>query len=551
LGNDDYQFYYQINRGTLQDGSSYCDFPAFRSWLKKRYNNNLEKLRQSWKNPAVTFATAKPLPDKKNTINVFYNASESVIKRDYVAFLNESMGQFANKMCLTTQQAAGKQVIAGMWWGRGANCGVYPQFAQTKVVLPNDNIQFMGAQAGYWGVRENGNECIIPAVFDSTRIHKKVTMLEIDFRTWVGRRLSIPHDFQVVRFWNLYDLKGAMLRDFGKMFSVGGGIWWFDMSSVFFHDPHIMKLIKEIKKAAVTLNSNPGKSFTPAEIVFIADEQNYYRTTEQTNVWNGPNYHTIRINQRAVTRAGIKFDFYYFNDILNKNMVDYKVYVFMNTFYLSPRKRRFIEEKLKKNNKLIIWLYAPGYLTDNGQSIQAMEKLTGFKFDKKISQLEDAFFCEHHKNPLLTGIQGNKTGIGVLMKGPAYAVKDNTAESLAYYRNSHKTAVALKKMNGWKSLFIGPPSGLTPKLLKNICKYAGIHVYNETPGDLFMYHRDDLICIHGVEGNLNQIRLPFNAQIKDLMTDKILKENAKNLDIRLLPGETRLFLIKKTNKLSP
>jgi hypothetical protein len=545
LGNDDYQFYYQIDRNTLQDGAYICDYPVFRKWLKKRYSNDLNKLRKSWNNQSVNFANAKPPVELKRVSSSFHKPGKIAQKRDYVAFLNESLGEFANRMCNTAKKASGKKVIAGMWWGRGASCGVQPHFAQTKVVFPESSLQFMGAQSGYWGVRENGHENFFTCVFDSTRIHNKIAMLELDFRTWVGSCKTLDHDFRVVRYWNMYDLKGAMLRDFGKMFSVGGGVWWFDMSSIFFYDPQIMQLVKDIKTAADKLDSSPEKTFTPAEIVFVTDEQNYYSTTEQTDVWNGPNYHAVRLNQCALTRAGIKFDFYYFDDIINRNMTGYKVYVFMNAFYLSKEKRRFIEQKLKKNGKLIVWLYAPGYLTANGTSLKSMEALTGFKFDRKMKQIEHAYFSKQKKHDLLNGISNDRVGIGVLMKGPGFAVKDADAKSLAYYTPSKLSAVAFKNMGSWKSLFIGPASGLTPGLLKNICQYAGVYVYNKTAGDMFMYHRDDFICMHGVEGNLNKIKLPFKADIKDLMSGKSVKINTDSFQVKLAPGETRLFMVYK------
>jgi hypothetical protein len=540
-GNEDGQFYYQGRGSALQDGHAPAAERMFRKWLKERYVTNSE-LRKAWNQKDVDFSNAKPPACDKRYKSTFLNPATQQREIDFVKFLNESMGDFVNRMCDTVKKAAGKPIITTMWWGRGASLLVYPHFCQSEKIFPSASLDLMGAQPGYRGERENGCSSFYSWVYDSARIHQKIAMLEADYRTWLSPYKSLLHDFHVVRYWNYYDLKGALLREFGKQMSIGGGMWWYDMSAGWFKDNQIMQLNKRIADIAKELFSSKIK-ITPAEIVLVADEQNYYTSTEQIGIWNGPNYHSIRLSQRAFLRAGLKYDFYYFKDIVDKKMDNYKVYIFLNAYYLSDKKRAFIEKYLKRNGKTLIWTYAPGYLTGKGFSVENMSRLTGIKLTEsgkggKLSQFVTG------SSSLLKGIAKHTMGPGFDIYGVRFSVNDSKATPLARYTADRSISAAVKRMRGWNSIYIGSPSGFTPAFLQNIAQFAGIHVYN-TPGDMFCYHRDDLICLHGVEGNENILQLPFKAKLIDMFDNSTLLNDGNLLKIKLQPGETRIIKVMK------
>ena len=542
-GNEDGQFYYNSVGRTLQNGRSPAAVAAFRKYLKEQYGT-VQALRKAWNRKDVTFTNAAVPVKAKRIKTTFLNPAKQQDFIDFIRFLNVSMAGFANQLCRTAKNAAGKPVLSVMWWGRGAAQLVYPHFGQTDKIFPADDLNVMGSQAGYYGERENGCTCFMPWVYDSARIHRKITMLEADFRTWKSPYKSMQHDYHVARYWNLYDLKGAALRDFGKQIAVGGGLWWYDMSAGWFNDPEIMKLIGKMSDVAAELYSKPVK-VSPAEIALVVDEQNFFRTTEQLDVWNGPNYHALRLGQRAFLRSGLKYDFIYFSDIIAGNRDNYKVYIFMNLWMITPEQRKFIDNRLKKQGKTLIWLYAPGYLTPKGLSVENMKKITGIGLELKGRNVGKAHFLSG-KHALLNGLNGKLVGLGMNLYGPRFAVKDAGARSLAAYQDG-STAIAVKAMSGWNSIYVGITSGFSPSFLQNIARFSGVHVYN-TPGDMFVYHRDDLICLHGVEGNVNKLSFPQKVDIIDLMTNRTLLQSGRKLEVGLKPGESRLLKINIKDK---
>ena len=263
---------------------------------------------------------------------------------------------------------------------------------------------------------------------------------------------------------------------------------------------------------------------------------------KESGVWNGPNYMTIRANQRALLRSGIKYDFYYWDDIVKKNMTGYKVYIMSNLFKISPEGRAFIDNKLKKDGKIIVWLYASGYLTSDGFSDRSLSELTGITVQQKDNAGKTAKFADAKGNPLLAGISSGNVGIGFDMPYERFIVNDSAATALAFYTCDKQVAAAVRKYPDWTSIFIGVPSGLTPQFVQNIARAGNAHIYN-TAGDMFMHHRDDLICLHGVEGLENIIRLPYNADVTDIYSGEILLKNNNQLKLKLAPGETRLLHI--------
>ena len=283
--------------------------------------------------------------------------------------------------------------------------------------------------------------------------------------------------------------------------------------------------------------SEKKASFTPADTVFISDESNYYRTAEQIDVWNGPNYNALRNNQRALVCAGIRFDYYFLNDVIERNMDNYKVYIFANSYHITPETEKFIE-KLKKMGKTLVFLYAPGYQTKNGLSDKNISRILGMNVELRDNESKIADFSAN-KHSFGTGLSGC-AGNGADLRGERFVVTDPEAVVLARYRCDNAPAAAVKN----NVVYIGNPAGLTPQLVRNLVKNSGGRIYNRTVGDLFMYHRDDLVVLHGVEGNENVLDFPGDVEFFDLYAQKVLDSRR----IKLAPGETKLLLVRKNKE---
>src|SRR5690606_16567652 len=99
---------------------------------------------------------------------------------------------------------------------------------------------------------------------------------------------------------------------------------------------------------------------------------------------------------------------------------------------------------------------------------------------------------------LLEGVEGQTVGLGLVPALQRFYVDDPAAQALAHYDDG-RVAAAVKQTDSYTSIYVGHPSGLIPQFIANVVSCGGGHTYVE-PGDMFMYHRDDFIVMHGVEG---------------------------------------------------
>lgn len=373
-------------------------------------------------------------------------------------------------------------------------------------------------------------------------------MLELDFRSNLSEYKNLWHDVQIGRFWDKADWASAMARDVGKSISVGGGAWLMEMTGGWFHDPEIMASVEKLQSAGQTI-AQEKNVWRENDVVFVVDEENYFHTTEQINVRNGPNYHSLAVQQRAINRAGVSYDLIYLNDLIAGNRDDYKVYVFLNLYHASERARNFIETRLKCGDKTLVWEYAPGYVTENGLSVEGMKALTGINFsaDLKNSKGLGSVFAPSENalsQSMLAGVSGEKMGLGVDLWAPRFIVEDPAAQPLGTYLSDGKVSAAVKKFDNFTSVFIGPPSGLTPQFLRNIVVAGGAVPFIDA-GDMALFHRENFVVIHGVEGGRKTLRLPFKAKVTEMLTGRVLAQNSDTVPLDIKIADTMWLHLEK------
>ncbi len=82
---------------------------------------------------------------------------------------------------------------------------------------------------------------------------------------------------------------------------------------------------------------------------------------------------------QGLSRIGAPCDYYLLDDLLEFDVKPYKLYIFLNAFYLDNTRRDKIKEKICKDSNTTVWLYAPGYINKDAD-IDNMYNLTGFRF---------------------------------------------------------------------------------------------------------------------------------------------------------------------------
>ena len=265
--------------------------------------------------------------------------------------------------------------------------------------------------------------------------------------------------------------------------SCGGTCEWYDMFGGWFDDPVIMANMKRMTAISERFaETGPGK----AEVAVLADADSMYYVDGHCRLADS----LLRELQFAMFRAGVPWRCYSLADLPKLDASPYKVVILPNLFVVTPEKRKLLEEKLFRDGKTIVMPFAPGIITDGVYDPANIEKLTGVSVD----------------------------GVG---------------------RPSQPQKAIYRDRGQWTSVFLTRPN-MTPSLLREIFRKAGVHVYCED-GDPF-YANDELIALHSGKGGKRTFRLPEARKVTELFDDRTVSDvPVAEFTETFEPMETRLY----------
>ncbi len=411
----------------------------------------------------------------------------------------------------------GSSKLSGAFYGYSAalDGGVMQRldnlgFQGLKKILASPEIDFLCAPTSYMARRGGASGHFISAYTASLRLHGKLYWDEADMRT---------HLFAGEAFYKTESEKETLevnWRSYANSLIYGNNLWWFllcDNNS--FHDPKIMGDIKHmVELEQATLNVSKK---SVAEIAVFCDEESmfYFNSQLPQLLLNDEQREAVLHSDDPIAldkltspftadmldilpRIGAPSDFYLLDDIRHPQMPAYKLYVFLNAFYLPSEMRKAITNKLRRENAVALWVYAPGYLKDTGGKIENMKDLTGIDFIKH---------------------SGN-TRIGSYQLNPYF-----------------EASATCKEHEGIRHIYSPVPPSL--ELLRQCAEFAGVHCYTE-PGDVFNINQS-FIMLHSQNPGNKIIRLKHPAKVKNLRRGVTVSENLAEFTIESGQHETTLL----------
>jgi hypothetical protein len=555
-----------VNRDKAFSGDhSPAALKSFRKWLKKKYANDLVKLQKAWNNCSVNFATAKVTSKELIAApkeGFFFDPKTKTNIIDYWDWYSETNADLVLTLCKAGRSASSGTPLLGGFYGYWFHaCNQYPAGSVESahggfnLLADAPEVDFISLPYNYFN-RYAGTSFFLGMMYSSLLARNKLSFNEFDNRTWVA-----ANDFSYGQS-SVYNTIQIQRRDIGMALCDGIGWWWLDFSSgtkgqrsIPWYD--YPEVISDMAKAENLYKESLQKPFkNRSEIAVFFDFKSSYTMDIYSSI---PNYNSVYNSIiQAVPRIGAPSDFYNLDDIkLPLVQERYKMYIFVNAWRLSEEKRRIITDKLQRNGKTLVWLWAPGYVTENKLSLDAMNEITGLNFTK-YKQWEKA---EIKLLPNTSLTKGIKPGLKMEMQdwhisyfsnrdfyekrlSPVFAVKDKDAEVCGNYTFNNKPAFVYKKFKEWNSVYWGLPY-IDKKLLRNIAKSAGVHIYWDDTVASFQAG-GEFICLHAEnKGTKSSLKLPEKYNIYDAISGKLLKRSARSIDLELKPRETRIIKIQK------
>ncbi|MBQ4516478.1 MAG: hypothetical protein II978_06780, partial [Clostridia bacterium] len=164
-----------------------------------------------------------------------------------------------------------------------------------------------------------------------------------------------------------------------------------------------------------------------------------------------------------------------------------------------------------------VWLYAPNYFSGKP------EEVSGIKI-KEISETTSK-----------VTYNGKEFGF-TEPTAPMFEVDEPESEAIACYTDG-KVACAQKG----NQIYIA--TGNVPsELWRDIAKKAGVHLYTENPGALYVDSR--FIAYQTVHETDIELNIPFDCTVEELFDGGSYKTNKGILKYKAENNETKLFLVK-------
>lgn len=218
-----------------------------------------------------------------------------------------------------------------------------------------------------------------------------------------------------------------------------------------------------------------------AQVLFVVDPQSAYYINGKASM--RPRYFSEKL-----ARTSAPYDVYSFNDIPYIDLSQYKVVCFPGTFLITHEREEMLRRYVLKGNRTVVWAYAPGICDGTNLDIERIKKWTGVEY---------------------------------ATPGPVTT-----------------------RMEEWKSVYVFNYDTITPFVLKQIMKDAGVHLYTDEENSVYANER--LLAIHVKNGGVKKVSLLHSCKrVIDVLSGEVVAKNTSEFSYRFKTPDTVIFKIEK------
>ena len=499
----------------------------FRAWVGQRYGEDVSALRRAWGDDTLTFDRVEPptLQLRQASEHLFFRdpvKGGPVV--DYRSFLCDMVSRNIVRSCGIVKEETRGTKFTGVFYGYSSYCTTQNGFQGLGAVLASPDVDFLCAPTAYDFRRGGDPGSHISTYNGSYRLHNKFYWDEVDTRTHLCS--ALVH----YRTETPAETVSVLQRSFGYSLTKGVGLWWFLLAgNATFHQDQIVDAIAEMKRAGdVGLHADRSPIHDVA--VFVDEPSMHYSNSN-------PAFRKalLRTTLDELACMGAPCDMYLLSDLKHPELPDYKLYIFVNAFRVDQLTRAAIDAKVKTANKTAVWVYAPGYIGQDGFSTDGMSALTGISVTSRDESMDAELVLTDTAHTITSKAQPDwRPGWSV---GPVFSVED--AEAVVLGRTGQQASLAVKEFDTWRSVYSMLP--LRRELLLGLCRYAGVHVYSDS-FDPFSANKSFLM-IHTASAGPKRIVLPGSYNVSDALADRTVAEGTSEIRETLPVGETRIYRI--------
>lgn len=538
---------------------------AFRVWLAQRYENNVDALRDAWRDSHVTFETALiPAVEQRRGApgSVLPSADDGLQGCDYHTCYAETWAKQAKRFCGAAKEAVGQAKITAVFNGYNKiNChSTYIQcigHLAFQQLLDDPCVDVIMGPYSYENRGIDG--CHFPQVCESSfALHGKLFMEQIDTRT----AIVTPPQPQWGQCETVEQSVELMKRDMGTIITHALAVQWFDMQSAceawgamqggphWYDHPDLRGM--QLQLAGIAQKALHADSRSTAEIAVFIDNGSYL--LQRLNRGFGSLFITAQL-QYEFDKLSAPFDCYLLEDL--PHVRDYKCYIFLNAFDLSDAVIAAIRQRIHEQGATALYFYAPGCYRERRLDLAGVADRIGIALglDERRDFIHTDITDTQHP---LTAALGARLDYGsdidpeayrkttayfpanrdLFRLAPIFHGNDADAETLGVLRANGRPGLCVKPWNKGTVVYSAAPL-MPARLIRAVAAHAGVHLY--TDQDDLVYANNDFLFITSRTEGSKHIRLPCRRDVSDALTGESLAGKVRDVALAMGRNETRIL----------
>ncbi|MDW8104968.1 MAG: beta-galactosidase [Armatimonadota bacterium] len=526
-----------------QRGYDYCPAAqeAFRQWLRGRYRNDVVALRAAWHDGSVTFTSAS-VPAYRGDAScptVLYEHRKGQRYVDYLRFASEVVARRIVTLSRTVKKSCEGNRLVAVSYGYVLDFPV-PHSGHLAIseVLSAQSIDLLCAPVSYRD-RQPTQPGTVPVPVASVRLHGKLFVLEDDTKPHTARA-DTPDDYnprctdaECTRHVRLRNATTALLHHAGVSWMDLWGEGWLNESEVW----------RQAERLSALYRAHMRQRIAEApEVAVIVDERSLMRIQSPQALL----VPLVIQQQEVLAKAGIHYGIYLQSDLVRKAFPDAKLYLFLNPLQIDSEVRAAIRERLQRDGKTLVWLYAVALYDENGYTPDGPRDVAGIAIKAQPWNNEMGSVISNDRHPISERLRNKQVGVRERIN-PSFYVLDEKATVLGEYIQTGLPSIAVKEMGEWRSVFIGERQ-LSVELLRGLCRYAGVHVWSQS-SDIVRV-APPFLAVHSIGDGTVHLQLPQRMMVYDLTEGRLLAEEAAHLRLNMRLGQSALYAVGSYEQLS-
>ncbi|MFZ2655960.1 MAG: beta-galactosidase [Victivallales bacterium] len=534
------EWYYPIwdNEG---DGGMDFSVPyrlGYQAFLEKKYGE-AGKLNQAWGGSFKTFSEVcipTEVEKSKAELGQFRNPKTQRRLIDFGEYQQDAMSTAIEDICAAIKDASGGKHVMGFYGYTFELSACQTGVADTGHLnlgrlLKSPYVDGFVNIISYSNRGVKGTSSIMCPT-ESISLHGKLAIMEDDTRTHLSEATS-----GYERTENSTETGNVLLRNHLRALIHGMCSWKFDLYSAgWFNDPQIWKKLITLER---TLDrTRPSPSF-PSDVAVVVDERSFLALKPGIELTK-PLISDLRF---AIDRMGTSSaSWWLLDDLIDDKIPPHKMTIILNAFLMSHDQVERIRSYFERHGGMALYLYAPGYLTDDGPSLENMKRLTGFTFDVVPDDISSKIVPAQPATGMFADVLRTMSPMKLPVRlAPRFHVlPEKNVQALSTYQDSPLIASAVRKSTNYTSVFHAPPT-LSPETLAALAVAAGVHAY-APPGNVVVTDGTVLSVTAARAGPL-QIRLPKRCDIADLHDQSFHRQGVEELTLEMADKETRFLVL--------